>query len=228
MEASDRKEVWRRTATTLVQDLTLIVQYRLTFERFDQIARQKEAVAQSLFRQYVRAWYGDSLTAILRRQSDADERYDSLRALLADMHTRGDAYSRKSLNALFAEFQDRQLTEGYFNDFITEENYREFADSSGHALDTEKIGRDIAKLEDISWDVRHVIERMLGNRERRGLESDGGSALVHLYSIVDCFEEVAKRYVALLTGTSFVYQRSADELKWTEIFTFPWVAPDDE
>jgi len=227
LETTAHREIWRRTATTLVADLTLLSRYRLTFERFDEIARRNDVVAESFFLRYVRAWYAEALMSIVRRQSDADQRYNSLRVLLEDMLQRGEAYSRHSLNILFAEFGDRPPTQGYFSDFISQETYAPFADASGETLDTDKISRGIEKLDDISWDLRQVIERALENRERRGLDADGNATLTALSSGVDSFEELAKPYVALLAGAPYVYYRPADELQWTQIFTFPWINRDD-
>ncbi len=227
MEATAHKEVWRRTATTLVADLTLLSRYRLTFERFQEIVGHNGPVAESSFVRYVRTWYGEALMSIVRRQSDADERYNSLRTLLDDMLQRTEAYSRKSLNVLFTEFGDRPPVEGYFSDFISKETYAVFADSSGDTLDTDKISRDIETLGDISWELRHIIERALEDRERHGLDGDGGMTLTALGSAVDSFEDLAKPYVALLAGAPYVYYRPANELQWTEIFTFPWINRND-
>lgn len=227
MEATAHKEIWRRTATTLVADLTLLTRYRLTFERFHEIARRSDVVAESFFVRHVRAWYGEALMSIVRRQSDADQRYNSIRALLEDMLKRAETYSRQSLNILFAEFGDIPPTEGYFSDFVSRETYAAFADASYEMLDVEKINRDIEKLDDISWDLRQIIERALEHRERRGLDADGSATLSALGSVVDSFEDLAKPYVALLAGAPYVYYRPADDLQWTQIFTFPWINRDD-
>ncbi len=227
MEATAHKEVWRRTATTLVADLTLLTRYRLTFERFDEIVRRSAPLAESFFVRYVRMWYGDALMSIVRRQSDAHERYNSLRTLLDDMLERTEAYSRKSLNVLFTEFGDRSPVEGYFRDFISKETYAAFADSSAETLDTDKISRDIETLDDISWELRHIIERALEDRERHGLDVDDSTTLTALGCVVDSFEGLAKRYVALLVGAPYEYYRPADDLQWTEIFTVPWISRND-
>lgn len=227
MEATAHKEGWRRTATTLVTDLTLLTRYRLAFERFDEIARRTSLVAQSFFVRYVHAWYAEALLSIVRRQSDPGERYNSLRALLEDMLARADVYSRNSLNELFAQFGERPLGETDLRDFISRETYAAFADPSGEVLDLEKVRRDTEKLDDISWDSRQVIERSLEERERRGLDVDGTATLAALGPVVDSFEDLAKPYVALLVGAPYAYYRPADDLQWTEIFTFPWIERND-
>ncbi len=204
-------KVCERAVVALLND-------RETFRRFADAVNESAAVRQTWFPSIVARWYSQSMLIALRRLADADERTHSLRRLLEEMLAHPEAWSRDAMLQIWAADDQHKYPLDKL-DLLLSGTYREFADKSGHMLNTERIRTDRNRLSKELDRVKTVVDKQIAHTERdwEPLEL----TFPELRSAVDVVHEMVKPYIALLTGAGFTDMTPTPQTRWWRIFD-PW------
>ena len=208
---------WRTAISAIKDDVTRLCPERVVYEGFGEIVRGRPELLRSYnpFLAYVQRWYATSAVMAIRRQTDSESRGASLRSLLEDIAEKAAQYDY----ATYLELYRQRGYDDEMSDNLARGFWKEVG--SGERLDASKVRADLAALDELASDVRRHANREIVHQSKN-LESDFKLTFNDLHLCIDGIERLTKKYVALLTGASYVTLVPVDMTDWTQIFAFAW------
>ncbi len=174
---------------------------------------------------YFRNIYGDYAVMAIRRQCRQQRDSVSLLGLLKDLEQNAAFITRAWTRDLY-----RQPTPGgtvypeHFAYELADGTFKTFADPTGEILDAATVRADIERLETATKGILSHSDRVVAHDDPRGPEFDVN--FDDLNVAIDTIEEVAKRYILLLTGASMLTMTPIDSTNAISVFSFPWINPE--
>ncbi len=195
--------------------MKMLLNDRQTFSRFRDAVSSAVAVRQTHFPGAVARWYSQSVLLGLRRLGDSDHRTHSMRRLFDAMVAHPDEWSLRSVMEIWdstGHGYDREMFE-----FLARSTYGPFADASGKRLNVAKVSRDRDDLEAALSDVKSVVNKTVAHAERHDGEAPT-MTFSQLDAAIDFCHELAKPYIALLTGRDYSDMTPTEQIAWWRIF----------
>ncbi len=213
----------------VVEDAIVMLQSdRQTFSRFRDGIRKSVAVQRTHFPPAVARWYSQSVLVGLRRLGDRNPKSHSLRQLFDRMIAHPADWDFAAVVTLW-----NQTTHPYdasMLEALARATYGWIADASGRALNVAKVEADRDALETMLEKVRKVVNRTIAHADRSAGPGDTMTWAELDAAIFDC-EDLAKRYIALLTGHGYSTNRGSmtpiEQTAWYRIFE-PWARLDPQ
>lgn len=211
----------------VVENAIVVLQNdRQTFSRFRDGVLKSVAVQTTHFPPAVARWYSQSVLIGLRRLGDRDPKSHSLRQLFDRMIAHPRDWDFAAVVALWNSTPHRY--DPMMLEALAQATYGWISDASGRALNVAKVEADRAALEAILAKVRKVVNRTIAHADRAAAPSDNITWGELDAAIFDC-EDLAKRYIALLTGRGYSLERGSmtpvEQTVWYRIFE-PWARLD--
>lgn len=166
------------------------------------------------FVDYARSWYGNSMAAAYRRQTDSNSDSASLRVLLEEIKYRPTAYRFETLHPFMPD-APRELVES---------EVMSIAGASGASgIDVKIVQADLDLLTSTGKNVRDFVNKHLAHTDRKKRTKPIQATFDEIHAAQQTCEEIAKRWVIVFTGanTSFDVITLFD---WHDVFDFPWRA----
>jgi len=186
-------EVVENTIVTLQSD-------RQTFSRFRDGATASEAVMRTHFPPTIARWYSQSVLSGLRRLGDRDMRSHSLRQLFDGMLAHPGDWTFDALLQLWDRTKHQYEPE--MLELLAHATYGWVADASGRALNVSQVITDRARLDEILKSVRNLVNTTIAHADRKAV-SPNAMTYNQLDETIYAVEDLAKRYIALLTGRGY-------------------------
>jgi len=213
----------------VVEDAIVVLQSdRQTFSRFRDGILKSDAVRRTHFPPTVARWYSQSVLVGLRRLGDRNPKSHSLRQLFDRMIAEPADWDFAAVVSLW-----NRTTHPYdaaMLEALAHATYGWIADASGRALNVAKVEADRAALEATLLKVRNVVNRTIAHADRAAGPGDTMTWGELDAAIFDC-EDLAKRYIALVTGRGYSTSRGSmtpvEQTVWYRIFE-PWALLDPE
>jgi hypothetical protein len=169
--------------------------------------------------------YADYAVMAIRRQVRADDDSVSLVGLLEDVAENSSFITRAWTRQLY----ERPLTNGerypqQMAHMLADGAFTQFADSAGARLDETIVRNDIERLRGATSKILGHSDRAVAHDDRRGARDP--ATFDDLNLAIDMIEEIAKRYLLLLTGESMIQMTPIDVTNSIGVFRFTWIDPD--
>lgn len=174
----------------------------------------------------LRAWYTNSTIMTIRRQSDRpDQDSHSLRSMLDEMTANSTLLTRGRLIALYQS--ERRTAEALlrhpnFLDSFADWKFVRAGAAADDYIDPAVFQADVRRLIAVSHTVRRYANKHLAHLAKRGAEGSAALTFAEIDAAIDAFEEVAIRYIALLTGYCYTELTATDQFDSRSIFRFAW------
>lgn len=218
-------EKWQREILRIQNAVTRLLDYRRWNRVYEQIVAANPLLHPGIpVLDYFRNIYGDYAVMAIRRQARDQKDSISLIGLLRDLEENASFITRSWTRELY-----HQPTPGgtiYPEDFgnmLADSSFKPFADSNGEQLDPAVVRADIDKLEAATTAVLSHSDRVVAHDDRRGPEFEANFDQINV--AIDAIEEIAKRYILLLTGASMLSMTPIDTMNAISVFSFPWIDP---
>lgn len=203
------------TTETIEHAVTTLLSDRQTFSRFRDAVNGATAVRQTHFPGAVARWYSQSVLLGLRRLRDPDRRTHSMRTLFDRMIAHPGDWSLQSVVQIWDSTGHNYEPE--FLAMLARSTYRPFADESGERLDFAKVATHRAELEEALSAVRAVVDKTVAHVERHDDEPPA-MTFDQIDDAINFCHELAKPYIALLTGRGYSDMTPTEQVAWWRIF----------
>jgi hypothetical protein len=212
---------WQSDIERIVRDgyelFALRRQFREMAEMFRENPILRDAGGHVL--SWLRTCYGAAVIMRLRREVDTQPNTVNLRTLLEEIEKRPEVATRnRVVNA----------HSGHVEDFVLRMMNEQFSETwvappaSGLPTDTvdpSLVREDRLSLELAAVELETLANRTLAHRPRAGSDV---TTLTGADAIFDLVEELLKKYLALLTGTSLLCVEPTAQFDTVAPLTFPW------
>jgi hypothetical protein len=214
----ERRQAAIETCEFLEHQITALQLDQSTFRRFADAVSRSATVSQTHFPQSVATWYAQSVLVRLRAIGDNDRRAHSLRRLLDRMIANPADWGVETIVDLYSLGEHPYSADQVR--FLATSTFRNFAQSGSTSLDVQRLERDRDALDAAIGSVKEIVDRTIAHNDRRG--STVTMTYDDLRAAIDKVEEIAKPYISLLTGRSYIQMTPVDQYDWWRIFD-PWV-----
>ena len=171
---------------------------------------------------YFRNVYADYAVMAIRRQVRADGDSVSLVGLLEDLAENSSFITRAWTRQLY----ERPLASGerypqQMAHTLADGTFTQFADSTAAHLDETIVRNDIERLSGATSKILGHSDRAVAHDDRR--RARDAATFDDLNLAIDMIEEIAKRYLLLLTGESMIQMTPIDVTNSIGVFRFTWI-----
>jgi len=219
---AERRHEAIKTCEVVEHTIVMLQGDRQTFSRFRDGATASEAVMRTHFPPAVARWYSQSVLSGLRRLGDRDNRSHSLRQLFDRMIAHPGDWTFDAVLELWD--RTKHHYEPDMLEALAQATYGWAADASGRALNVSRVISDRARLDEILEGVRSVVNTTIAHADRKAA-SRNAMTYKQLDETIDAVEDLAKRYIALLTGRGYSLEPGSmtpyEQTAWYRIFE-PW------
>ncbi len=221
--ASPTVRRWCEDIETIGDALTQLQLSRQVYTELGKvIAKNSRLQAGNTLLERIFRWYVDHTLMAIRR--DVDRRRDvvSLNKLLDNIRQNSSELTVDKFRLLHTGRQERP-TEELFSQWI-DDMYSSLSDISGTRLDRAKVQSDIDALAVATDRLETMASESVAHRKRMTSKTSQPDPLYmkDVHSAVDIVERITQKYMAFLTGASFLTFMPVDQTDWPSIFTFPW------
>jgi hypothetical protein len=166
------------------------------------------------FVDYARSWYGNSMAAAYRRQTDANSDSASLRVLLEEMKCRPAAYRFETLHPLIPHASEKTV----------ELMVMSIAGAVGlSGIDVKIVQADLDLLNSTGKNVRDFVNKHLAHTDRKKLTNPIQPTFDEIHAAQQTCEKIAKRWIIVFTGANTSFD-VITPFEWHDVFDFPWRA----
>jgi len=211
-----RVDLWRSQIEQIRLDLTDMNHHRDAMRRIVDVWNSNPRLLTHPGRTIVldrwRMYFGFWLCVKLRRDTDRDKRSVSLLNIVSEVAEHA---------ATVTDAQIRRL----WNDptgWYTRKTYPRFATPCGEHIDPAIPAADARQLATVSDSLRLFVNKALVHREQEPPVK--APTFDEIETIAHTYEEIAKRYILLLTGAAFRFE-VVEQYDWIDIFDFAWRSP---
>lgn len=178
------------------RDLIDLQYQRLHVERLHEMAETNKKIIQSQnpFPFDVRRWYAAHVAMCIRRELDGRDDVISFRNILTDMKAHPDA-------VLIASHVPELLRPATLPGVID---------------------IDLANLQNVARRVKRYANKIIAHRARKGYGDERLPTFNEVSACIGEVEEIARKYIALLTGHSYSGLTPTETFDWTALFSFAW------
>jgi hypothetical protein len=219
-------EKWQRDIARIQNQVIRLLDYRRWNHVYELIVAANPRLRPGIpVLDYFRNVYGDYAVMAIRRQAKPHKDSVSLLGLLEDLAENASFITRDWTRALYQ--QPSPLTGHQYDvdmaTFLADSTFKQFADGSCEKLDMDLVRGDIERLKNATKEILTHSDRVVAHDDPRGPEFqinfDG------LNSAIDVIEDIAKRYILLLTGASMLQMTPIDSTNSVSVFGFTWIDP---
>ena len=229
-----RVQRWRDVVEHLRGEITTLVMFRDDFAKFEKIVRGNARVMQaaSPFPARVKQWYIDSQVMRIRRILEGKtERNDvrSLRLLLEDMRRACAAFTRDSIEELF-DAEGAPDYDAEMRDFLVSSMWSNVGDvvKNEDRLYAKQIKGHLAALDEASWRIINYADKTIAHDTVAGVADAHRPKFTEIASCIDVIEEIAKHYIAALTGAGYSSLSPIAQYDEFDVFRFAWLPGDGD
>jgi hypothetical protein len=231
---SARVQRWREEIEHLRVQIMTLVMFRDDFAKFEKTVRGNARImgAASPFPARVKQWYIDAQVMRIRRILEGkSERNDvhSLRLLLEDMRRACAAFTRGSIEELF-DAEDAPAHDPEMRDFLVSSMWRNVGDVAKNEdrLYAKHIKGHLALLDESSRRIVNYADKIVAHDTVQGVAPEDVPKFTEIAECIGVIEEVAKHYIAALTGAGYGSLSPVAQYDEFDVFRFPWLlSPDD-
>lgn len=202
-------EKWQSWIEQIKADLMQLMDYKQINDHFITVINSNlEHVNQNngkKFCDFVRKCYAVQAAVGIRRHMKSDKDSISLMRLLEQM---------KECSNQFRDDLFRGECFSLPNGGITEEGF-----SNCSVISRQEIEKDIARLKDVAEKVESLVDQRVAHLDKSGYRQD--VTYQDIDDSLNVFNEVACKYIALLTGPSCLTLKPEVQYNWKGIFTVP-------
>ena len=229
-----RVQRWRDDVEHLRGEIMMLVMFRDDFAKFEKIVRGNARFMQaaSSFPARVKQWYIDSQIMRIRRILEGKtERNDvrSLRLLLEDMRRACAAFTRDSIEELF-DAEGAPDYDAEMRDFLVSSMWSNVGDvvKNEDRLYAKQIKGHLAALEEASRRIINYADKIVAHDTVAGVADADRPEFIEIAACIDVVEEIAKHYIAALTGAGYSSLSPVAQYDEFDVFRFPWLPGDGE
>ena len=211
-----------------------LVMFQDDFAKFERIIRGNTRIirAASPFPVRVKQWYIDSQVMRIRRILEGKtERNDvrSLRLLLEDMRRACAAFTRNSIEELF----DAEGAPDYnaeMRDFLVSSMWSNVGNvvRNEDRLYAKQIKGHLTALEEASRGVVNYADKIVAHDTVTGVADADRPTFTEIAACINVIEEIAKHYIAALTGAGYSSLLPVAQYDEFNVFRFAWLPGDIE
>lgn len=217
-QPADPREERRRAAIEtcefVEQTITSLQLDQATFRRFADAVAASLSVQETHFPHSVAGWYATSVLVRLRAIGDTDRRAHSLRRLLDRMIANPGDWGLETIVDIYSAGEHPYTSEQVR--FLATSTFRGFSESGSTTLDVSRLEHDRDALDSAIATVKEIVDRTIAHFDRRGSEVTMTYDDVRV--AIDVVEEIARPYIALLTGRAYLQMEPVDQYDWWHIF----------
>jgi hypothetical protein len=205
---------WNKIAGIIYQELTSLNLERQYMEAATDVVNGNKRFLHHPGRQfmdYVRGWYGNSMAAAYRRQTDTNPDSASLRVLLDEIKARPLAYGYDTLSPFIS---------GYTQERIEVFVMRQVLSKSSPGIDVAIVEADLVKLESAGKTVKIFVNKHLAHTDVKQRTMPVQPSFNEVHAAAKACEEIGERWISALTTDSNV--EVTDLVDWQDIFDFAW------
>jgi hypothetical protein len=205
---------WNSIATIIEDELLSLNLERQYFDKALEVVKENPQFLNHpghVFMEYVRSWYGNSMAAACRRQTDRIAESASLRVLLDEIKARPSAYRYDTLKPYMMGYQQSHVETMVMSEVSV-------VDFSG--IDMAVVERDIAALETAGKTVKSFVDKHVAHTDIKRRSQPVQTSLNEVYAAAAAWEEIATRWITALKGVANL--EVIDLLEWDGIFDVPW------
>jgi hypothetical protein len=199
-------------------DLTNLLGHRLMYkDLLEVVQRNPKLQRPSYFYSWLQHQYTTYACLNVRCLIDGDQRTVSLRNILTTLQQNaGLVTADRHANFYRKAGHDPQM--GY-------DEFAQFADASGQALDPTIVAADLQALRDQATAIKTFVDQRLAHRDRFAQAALPNYA--ELDATIDFLEEISRKYrLILLCIGGDLTPTIVDD--WQTLFTIPWIPPESE
>jgi|GEM_PF-6198249 len=229
-----RVQRWRQEIEHLRGRIMTLVMFRDDFAKFEKIVRGNARImdADSPFPARAKQWYIDAQVMRIRRILEGkSERNDvhSLRLLLEDMRRACSAFTRDSIEELF-DADDAPAYGAEMRDFLVSSMWRNVGDvaKSEDRLYAKHIKGHLAELDDVSRRIINYADKIVAHDTVEGIAPANVPKFNEIAECIGVIEQVAKHYIAALTGAGYGSLSPVAQYDEFDVFRFTWLPPGDD
>jgi hypothetical protein len=229
-----RVQRWRDDVKHLRGEIMTLVMFRDDFAKFEKIVRGNARIMQaaSPFPARVKQWYIDSQVMRIRRILEGKtERNDvrSLRLLLEDMRRACAAFTRDSIEELF-DAEGAPDYDAEMRDFLVSSMWSNVGDviKNEDRLYAKQIKGHLAALEEASRRIINYTDKIVAHDTIAGLADADRLRFTELADCINFVEDIAKHYIAALTGAGYSSLSPVAQYDEFDVFRFPWLPGNGE
>lgn len=211
-----------------------LVMFRDDFAKFEKIVRGNASIMQaaSPFPARVKQWYIDSQIMRIRRILEGKtERNDvrSLRLLLEDMRRACAAFTRDSIEELF-DAEGAPDYDAEMRDFLVSSMWSNVGDviKNEDRLYAKQIKGHLAALEEASRRIIDYADKTIAHDTAVGVADADRPKFTEIAACIDVIEEIAKHYIAALTGAGYSSLSPIAQYDEFDVFRFAWLPGDGD
>lgn len=218
-------EKWQRWIERIQDQLTKLMIYRSLNRAYERVVNNNEELNKgNQYLVYFRAIYADFAAMAIRRQARGHKDAVSLRDLLEDIAANPTALTRTWLREFYATPGLTGISYAReMSDLLADSTFEQFASKSAEHADPSAIQADIKLLEDGTNDVVTYADRTIAHDEKGGPKLDTPMTFNKIDDAIKVVEDIAKKYVALLTGASYTTFTPVDHTDAINVFRAPWL-----
>jgi hypothetical protein len=227
-----RVQRWRDQIEHLRKEITELVMFRDDFAIFDSVVRGNARIvqAESPFPTRVKQWYWESQMMRIRRiLEEKNDDVNSLRRLLEDMRLACAAFTRGSIEELF-DAADAPEYDAGSRGFLVSSMWDEIGDTvkSKDRLYSKHIKTDLASLIEASERIINYAHKVVAHDTIEDVAQADQPRFSEITACIDITEKIAVRYIAALTGASYITLSPVAQYDDRDVFRFAWLPGDGE
>jgi hypothetical protein len=202
---------WRKWSEQIKRDLMELMDYKQIHDHFINVVNNNlDHVNQNngkKFCDFVRKCYAVQAAVGIRRHMKSDKESISLMRLLEQMKECANQFADDYYRECFP-LRKSECDESGFRHLENEK-----------VISKQRIEGDIALLKEIANKVESLVDQRVAHLDKRGYRED--VTYQDIDDSLNVFNEIACKYVALLTGHSYLTLKPEVQYNWKTIFTVP-------
>lgn len=223
----DKRNRWSRYIRRAEQQVIALLDYRRWNSIFETVVNSNPNLdAGNAILQYFRRIYGDYATMAIRRLAKPHDDAFSLLELVDDIATNPGLIR---LDDMIEGYKEPHPDGTRYDDEMAARLARStlapYADQSGDVFDPAVAQADAQRLRDATEKIIAFADGAVAHDDRNPPEA---ITFNDINKAIDVIEEIARKYILLLTGYSFLRLTPYDQTNAVRVFRAPWIDPAHE
>jgi hypothetical protein len=214
MPPDSRVEKWKRWIENEIRAEVLgMNNHRAIYEEVGRIVAEHGELPPSHFFNFLRDTYAASQALAIRRQAEVGRRVISLGTLLDEIAGDPERLSRGWFLSHYDSYSKEDLGEPAWAE--------KFGGKVGEHIDPDLVRADLDELHDGTAKTKDLVDKHLAHTDKKPLKSP--PTFKELHDAVETVNSQFKKYVLLLTVSSYATLVPVVQFDWLAIFREPWI-----